>query len=116
MEFITIDCRSAYHVTLGKPTLKDLKVLTSFHHLSMKFSARRIAILWKAQQELRRCYMNFLRKASPQRGNVKVIIVIDVIMAKADEETNIEMVDLSIGLAMVDDELDLEHRLPLYKN
>ena len=35
--FLVVDCPSAFNVILGRLTLKDLGVVTSIHHLLMKF-------------------------------------------------------------------------------
>ncbi|KAL2492106.1 Uncharacterized protein Adt_27734 [Abeliophyllum distichum] len=38
IEFLVVDTHSAYHGVLGRSTLKDLRVVTSIHHLAMKLS------------------------------------------------------------------------------
>ena len=35
--FLVVDCPSAFNVILGRPTLKELRAVTSIHHLLIKF-------------------------------------------------------------------------------
>ena len=35
--FLVVDCPSAFNTVLGQPTLKELRAVTSIHHLLMKF-------------------------------------------------------------------------------
>ena len=35
--FLVVGCPSAFNVVLGRPALKELRVITSIHHLLMKF-------------------------------------------------------------------------------
>ncbi|KAL2504896.1 Uncharacterized protein Adt_20517 [Abeliophyllum distichum] len=37
MEFLVVDTCSTYHGVLRRPALKDLQIVTSIHHLAMKF-------------------------------------------------------------------------------
>ncbi|KAL2513370.1 Uncharacterized protein Adt_18970 [Abeliophyllum distichum] len=61
MEFLIVDTRSAYHGVLRRPTLKDLQVVTSIHHLAMKFpTPGGVAKVRGNQTKARACYMNAL--------------------------------------------------------
>ena len=37
IDFLVVKCPSAFNRVLGRPLLKDLKVVTSIHYLTMKF-------------------------------------------------------------------------------
>ena len=35
--FLVVDCPSTFNAVLGQPTLKELRAMTSIHHMLMKF-------------------------------------------------------------------------------
>lgn len=80
MEFLEVNHRSTYPGVLGRPTLKKLWVVTSIHHLCMKFPTEQcIAMIWGHQMGSRECYLNFLRKSEPRIMNV-IITGIEMIV------------------------------------
>lgn len=42
MNFIIMNKRSAYNEIIGRPTLKQLKVVTSIHHVCLKFEISKV--------------------------------------------------------------------------
>ncbi|KAL2540117.1 Uncharacterized protein Adt_01095 [Abeliophyllum distichum] len=85
IEFLVVDRRSAYHGVLGRPALKELRAVMSIHHLCMIFSTERgMATMLGNQPEVRKCYMNTLRKAEKKEINMTFL---DVEMTEASKET-----------------------------
>lgn len=39
VEFLVVDCPSAYNAIIGRPTLNKMKAITFTYHLLMRFSA-----------------------------------------------------------------------------
>lgn len=71
MEFLVVDHRSTYHGVLGRSALKGLWAVTSIYHLCMMFPMENcIATVRGAQQNIRECYFNSIRKAEPRSVNV----------------------------------------------
>ncbi|XP_062100642.1 uncharacterized protein LOC133806568 [Humulus lupulus] len=59
--FIVVDCALAYAV-LGRPSLRELKAITSIYHLAVKFpTPKGIASMKREQKEARECYNTSLR-------------------------------------------------------
>lgn len=74
MEFYIVDHRSAYHGGLERPTLIELWVVTSFHHLYIKFPTdQSFAIVRFDQMGLRECYLSSLWKSKPRSTNMVLI-------------------------------------------
>ena len=56
-DFLVIDQPLAFNVVLGKPSLKELRAVTSIHHILMKFpNPRGVGKVKGDQQESRQCY------------------------------------------------------------
>ena len=65
VDFLIIDCPSAYNVVIDRPTLKALKVITSIYHLTMKFAiAEEIGYVRGSQYDSRECYNQSVRMAT----------------------------------------------------
>ena len=68
MDFLVIDQPSAFNAVLGRPSLKELRAITSIHHLLMKFSTSQVVDEVKGdQQEARQCYHQVVKVASKPR-------------------------------------------------
>ena len=58
MSFLVVDQPSAYNIIIGRPTLNQLKAITSTYHLMVKFpTEKRIAIMLGDQSMARMCYI-----------------------------------------------------------
>lgn len=67
MGFLIVDSRLTYHGVLGRPTLKDLGVVTSIHHLCMEvLNEQGITTIRGDQKRVRKCYLNLIRKVKPR--------------------------------------------------
>ena len=67
-DFLVIDQPSAFNVVLGRPSLRELRVITSIHHLLMKFPMPQgIGEVKGDQQESRQCYHQAVKAASKPR-------------------------------------------------
>ena len=57
VDFLVIDQPSAFNVVLGRPSLRELKAITSIHHLQMKLlMPHGVGEVKGDQQESRQCY------------------------------------------------------------
>ena len=67
-DFLIIDQPSAFNVVLGRPSLRELKAITSIYHLLMKFPMRHgVGKVKGDQQEVRQCYHQAVKAASKLR-------------------------------------------------
>ena len=67
-DFLVIDQPSVFNAVLGRPSLRELRAITSIHHLLMKFPAPRgVGKVKGDQQELRQCYHQAVKVASKPR-------------------------------------------------
>ena len=67
-DFLVIDQSSAFNAVLGRPSLRELRAITSIHNLLMKFpTPRGVGEVKGDQQELRQCYHQVVKVASKQR-------------------------------------------------
>ena len=67
-DFLVIDQSSAFNAVLGRPSLRELRAITSIHHLLMKFpTPRRVGEVKGDQQESRQCYHQAVKIASKPR-------------------------------------------------
>ena len=67
-DFLVIDQPLAFNAVLGRPSLRELRVIISIHHLLMKFPMPQGAGEVKGdQQELRQCYHQAVKIASKPR-------------------------------------------------
>lgn len=83
MKFLVVDNSSAYHGVFARLTLKELRVVTSIHHLCIKFPIENeIATVRGNKRSVRECYTNFPRKAEPRAVNV--------ILMNIDEDDDLE--------------------------
>jgi hypothetical protein len=61
VEFLVVDCPSAYNVIIGRPTLNKLRAITSTYHLLVRFPTEHgIRELKGDQVTARECYFAFL--------------------------------------------------------
>ena len=67
-DFLVIDQSSAFNVILGRPSLRELRAITSIHHLFMKFPMPQgVGKVKGDQQESRQCYHQAVKAASKLR-------------------------------------------------
>ena len=63
--FVVVECTSAFNAVLGRPSLRELKAITSVYHLAMKFpTPGGVACVKGEQKEARECYNMSLRAAT----------------------------------------------------
>jgi len=63
-EFMVVDQQSTYNAIIGRPILKDMKIVTSIYHLCMKFpTPKGVGCVKGIQYEARECYSKALRNA-----------------------------------------------------
>lgn len=94
MEVLIVDSRSAYHGVLGRSALKELGVVTSIHHLCMKFLTKNGMATKKGdQRRSRECYLSSIKKVKPRDVHV---IIVDIVMADVpgDAPTKPEDIDM----------------------
>jgi hypothetical protein len=61
VEFLVVDCPSAYNVIIGRPTLNKLRAVTSTYHLLVRFPTEHgIGELKGDQATARECYFTSL--------------------------------------------------------
>lgn len=71
-DFMVVDQPSAYNAIVGRPILKEMRVVTSIYHLSMKFpTPQGVGCVRGIQFESRKCYNKALRSA--KRRNKPVL-------------------------------------------
>ena len=67
-DFLVIDQPSTFNAVLGRPSLRELRAITSIQHLLMKFpTPRGVREVKGDQQESRQCYHQAVRAASKPR-------------------------------------------------
>ena len=67
-DFLVIDQPSAFDAILGRPPLRELRVVTSIHHLLMKFpTPQGVGEVKGDQQESTKCYHQAMKAASNPR-------------------------------------------------
>ena len=58
VEFLVVDCPSAYNVIIGHPTLNRLRAVTSIYHLLVRFPTENGVGEMKGDQAMtRECYL-----------------------------------------------------------
>ena len=63
-DFLVIDQPSAFNSVLGRPSLRELRVVTSIHHLLMKFpKPQGVGEVKGDQQESRQCYHQVVKSS-----------------------------------------------------
>ena len=68
VDFLVIEQPSAFNIVLGRRSLRDLRAITSIHHLLMKFpTPYGVGKVKGDQQEVRQCYHQALKVASKLR-------------------------------------------------
>ncbi|PON52662.1 hypothetical protein PanWU01x14_207720, partial [Parasponia andersonii] len=64
-QFLVVDCPSAFNAVLGRPTLRELRAVTSIYHLTMKFPTQHgVGEVRENQYDARTCYNNSLKLAA----------------------------------------------------
>ncbi|KAL2541913.1 Uncharacterized protein Adt_02891 [Abeliophyllum distichum] len=77
MEFLLVDTHSAYHGVFSRPVLKDLEVVTSIHHLAMKFSTPGgVAKVRNNQTKAMACYINALQKVAKCKDTSSRVMIL----------------------------------------
>ena len=67
-DLLVIDQPSAFNVVLGRPSLRELRAITSIYHLLIKFpTPHRAGEVKGDQQEARQCYHQAVKAASKLR-------------------------------------------------
>ena len=62
VEFLVVDCLSAYNVIIGRPTLNKLRAVTLTYHLLVRFPTKHgIGELKGDQATARECYFASLK-------------------------------------------------------
>uniref|UniRef100_A0A2N9J0B4 Uncharacterized protein n=1 Tax=Fagus sylvatica TaxID=28930 RepID=A0A2N9J0B4_FAGSY len=68
VEFLVVDCPSAYNVIIGRPTLNRLRAVTSTYHLLVRFPTEHGIGEMKGDQAMaRECYLNFCNEKRKTR-------------------------------------------------
>ena len=76
--FLVVDCPLAFNAVLGRPTLKELRAITSIYHLLMKFpTPNRIGQVSSCQSEARECYNRSLRTMEKDKKLKQTLVVSD---------------------------------------
>ena len=73
VEFLVVDCPSAYNVIIGRPTLNKLRAVTSTYHLLVHFPTEHgIGELKGDQATIRECYFAFL---GPEIKHYQIMVI-----------------------------------------
>ncbi|XP_074327692.1 uncharacterized protein LOC141665603 [Apium graveolens] len=85
--FTVVDLPCAYNVIVGRPLMREMRMVTSIHHMTIKFSTPTgVGFLKSCQYESRVCYNQALRAA--ELGNASKQMVesgeSDVLMEEAE--------------------------------
>ena len=73
--FVVVDCASAFNAVLGRPSLRELKAITSVYHLAMKFlTPGGVACMKGEQKEARECYNMSLRTATKPSVPMEMVV------------------------------------------
>lgn len=91
MEFVIIDCLFAYHDILRKSSPQGTlggDINSPFVH-EIPYRVRECH-LPSDQQESRQCYMNALRHAPLQGGEVHMVMMVNTAMVEAKDMTKVE--------------------------
>ena len=76
--FLVVDCPLAFNAVLRRPTLKELRAITSIHHLLMKFPMPNgIGQVNGCQSEARKCYNRSFRTAEKDKKLEQALVVND---------------------------------------
>ncbi|KAK1356083.1 hypothetical protein POM88_049339 [Heracleum sosnowskyi] len=71
-EFLVIDQSTYYNALLGRPMLKEIRVVTSIYHLSMKFpTPDGVGCIKGCQYDSRDCYRKMIRSSYKGRKGVE---------------------------------------------
>ena len=82
VEFLVVDCPSAYNTILGRVALNKFKVVTSTYHLVIKFLiGDMVGKIRGSQQAARECYV-----ASLKRPTERETLTIDTLEVRDEEE------------------------------
>ncbi|MCQ7416408.1 retropepsin-like domain-containing protein, partial [Salmonella enterica] len=69
INFLVVDCMSAYNPILGRPTLHEMKAIASTYHQLLKFpTPNGVGVVKGEQKESRECYWTALKAVKPQRA------------------------------------------------
>ncbi|XP_060968811.1 uncharacterized protein LOC133036284 [Cannabis sativa] len=70
-DFAVIDQYSAYNAMIGRPILKEMKIITSIYHLTMKFpTSAEVGSVRGVQADSRECYNTAVKLAEKRAVNV----------------------------------------------
>uniref|UniRef100_A0A2N9H3X0 Reverse transcriptase/retrotransposon-derived protein RNase H-like domain-containing protein n=1 Tax=Fagus sylvatica TaxID=28930 RepID=A0A2N9H3X0_FAGSY len=91
VEFLIVDCPSAYNVIIGRPTLNKLRAVTSTYHLLARFPTELdIGELKRDQATARECYFASLR---PETRHQTMTIDEDQKLVEPTEELEVVVLD-----------------------
>ena len=78
IEFLVVNCPSAFNEVIGRLLLKALKVMTSIYHLTMKFpTVEGTGQVRRSQYDSRGCYNKSLRLVEKEKKLPKMMEVED---------------------------------------
>ncbi|KAL1815684.1 hypothetical protein ACET3Z_018258 [Daucus carota] len=70
-EFMIVEAPAYYNALIGRPILKDMRVVTSIYHLSMKFpTPRGVGCIKGCQYDSRDCYNRTIKTASKFKADI----------------------------------------------
>ncbi|PON72723.1 hypothetical protein TorRG33x02_251180, partial [Trema orientale] len=74
-EFLVVDWPFAFNAVIGRPTLKNLKEVTSIYHLTIKFlTPEGTGLVRGSQYEAHDCYNKAIKIASKSKGLNQVLV------------------------------------------
>ncbi|XP_063942768.1 uncharacterized protein LOC135150410 [Daucus carota subsp. sativus] len=113
MDFMIVDHDSSHNTIVGRPLLKEMRVVTSIYHLFMKFpTPGGIGIVRGCQYDSRECYLQSLkgfRKSrslkEPTDANASEVVNLTYIVQFPDEEDSFKRIK---GKEMMEVDSDAE--------
>ena len=73
--FVVVDCASAFNAVLGRPSLRELKAITSIYHLTVKFpTPGGVAGMKGEQREARECYNTTLHTSAKLQEPMAMVV------------------------------------------
>ena len=88
IDFLVVNCLSAYNRVLGRPLLRPLKVVTSIHYLTIKFATiAGTSQVQGRQHDSRKCYIRSL-KLTEKRPKLPQAMEVEMV-SRGPMDTNI---------------------------
>ncbi|PON65900.1 hypothetical protein PanWU01x14_113890 [Parasponia andersonii] len=119
-QFLVIDCPSAFNVVLGRPTLRELRAVTSIYYLAIKFPTQQgVGEVRGNQYDARTCYNNSLKFAAKDATPRTMMVPREALgetsleasgetSVKASGETSIETTSEDLDPREIDGEVKTE--------